>query len=158
MEVSRSRTTDRGKKGQHSTHVLVRKWAGSERGHDASRRNGTRQLRDAVQHEPRWPDAAEEEEGEADVGVEEPARGAEEEPGGHEQAEPESRRNVEHALEVRPHNYVMRALDPAEGYEQKHGRPDKFDGSRLGIIGECRLWPVISKKRRLRFHRRMRLG
>lgn len=96
-----------------------------KRNYNGRRGNATGQLRDAVQHEPRRANTASEEEGKADVRVEEPARRAEEQPGGHEQAEPESRRDVERLLEGRP-LYRMRALGPAKRQQQKHGRPDKF--------------------------------
>ena len=141
-------------RGASTRHVLVCKWTGGECKYDASRSNSARQLRDAVQDEPRRPNTAEQEESEADVGVEEPARRAEEEPGRDEQAEPESRRDVERALEVRPLRCFVRALGPAERQEQKHGRPDKFDGGRLGIVDERRIWPVEFGKHRRRLHRR----
>ena len=155
MRTERERKSKGGSRnGDIAQHVLVRKWTGSKCKYDASRGNGTRQLRDAVQNEPRRPDATKEEESEADVGIEEPARRAEEEPCGDEQAEPESRRDVERTLEVRPLYCFMRPLGPTERQEQKHGRPDKFDGGRLGIVDERRLWPVIFEKRRRLFHHR----
>ncbi len=105
--------------------ILERKLTRGKRKYNGRRGNATRQLRDAVQHEPCRADTTSEEEGKADVRVEEPARRAEEQPGGHEQAEPESRRDVERPLEGRP-LYRMRALGRAERQQQKHGRPDKF--------------------------------
>ena len=63
-------------------NLLVRKWTRSKRKHDACSSNGTRQLRDTVKDKLHGPNAAHKEEREADVRIEEPARRAEEEPGG----------------------------------------------------------------------------
>lgn len=132
---------------EDTQHVLVRQWAGSKRKHDACSSDGTRQLRDAVKNESHRANTASEEEGEADVGIEEPARGAEEEPGGDEQAESERRRDVERLLEDRP-LYVVRGLHPTKRQEQKHGRADKLEGGRLQVVSQARLWPESSNVRR----------
>ena len=112
------------------THILVLNRTRSESKHDASRGDGADHLRDAIQDEPRRADASDEKESEADVRVEEPPRRAEEEPGGDEQAEAESGRDVERALESRAHNFV-RCLRPTERQEQKHRRPHEFEKGRL---------------------------
>lgn len=121
---------EKGGRATTETHILVRNRTRSESKHNACRGDGAGHLRDAIHDEPRRANASDEEESEADVRVEEPSRGAEEEPGGDEQAETESGRDVERALECRAHHFV-RCLRPTERQEQKHRRPHEFEKGRL---------------------------
>jgi hypothetical protein len=109
-------------------------------------------LRDAVQDESHWADTASKEEGQADFWVEEPARRAEEEPSGHEQAESKGRRDVERLLDGRA-LYVVRCLHAAKRQEQEHGRPHKLEEGCLYVLRQARVGPEISEVRPSRRHR-----
>ena len=106
-------------------------------------------MRDAIEHKAHGADAAREEEGEADVGIEKAAGRAEEEPCGDEQAEAEGGRDVERALEGGA-LYVVRGLHAAKREQQEHGRAYEFKGGRLHVVRQARFRPEGSKVRRSR--------
>ena len=66
----------------------------------------------------------------------------EEEPGGHEEAQPKGSRDVERSLEMRALHFV-RALCPSESEQEKYRRPHKFEDCCLHVGRKSRPGPVV---------------